>query len=431
MIDEKILDFLTFVEEATSPFHTVQACEKRLMKKGFAKLDFEMNWSLDGLGKYYVKPFPNMLVGFTNSKEMHLLDAFRIIASHNDFPGFKIKPIPEIKTDGFMKLNTEVYGAPIFSSWMDRLLSFSGVVVLKSENVLNPRMQLLDMKRPLLTIPNLAIHLNKDVNEGVKISAQKEMIPIIDLVETSFEKENYLVNLLAKELSVQPEEILDFDLTIYCAESGCLIGNNEDMISAPRLDNLSMVYASFEALMESSNSRGINMAVCFDHEEVGSTTHSGASSLLLADIMKRILIANNRTEEQYFRTYAKSFVISADVANGIHPNSQEKYDPTTRIHLNQGVAIKYSGKQKYATDAQSAGVLKQLCKLAGIQWQQLANHSDHPGGQSLGPLMNQFLPIRTVDAGIPILAMHSAREIIGKQDLLDIGSLFKIFYQLR
>lgn len=430
----KINDFFEFLGDATTPYQTVLACERRLIKAGFSKLNMDENWSMNPKGKYYVIPYDSIIIAFTVANEMHHLDRFKIIISHNDSPCFKIKSKPEMVDGNVMKLNTEVYGGPILNTWMDRPLSIAGKVGLRSDDIFQPKVKYVDLKKPLLTIPNLAIHMNPKVNEGVELNKQVDMMPVIGLTNNEKDKKNndkdgYLVGIIADALGVSKNDVLDYDLFVYLAEQGMTIGVDEMMISGPRLDNLAMVYSSFEALMGSNNPIGIQMAVCFNHEEVGSTTIEGADSTLLSIIAQRIVLSFNKPIEHYYRMLKGSYMISGDAAHGTHPNAPEKGDPTNSVRLNEGITIKNSARKSYATDSESAAIFIQLCEKADVKVQRFANRSDMIGGMTLGPVAGKYLPIRTVDVGMPMWAMHSAREIIGAQDFEDTIKVFETFYQ--
>ncbi|MBC7960929.1 MAG: M18 family aminopeptidase, partial [Vallitaleaceae bacterium] len=296
-----VSDLFNFLEASTSAYHAVLECERRLVEKGYVKLDMSVNWSIGASQKYYVMPNDSMLVAINVASEMHKLNRFKVIAAHNDSPSFKVKTKSEMTYENCLKLNTEVYGAPILNTWLDRVLALAGKVALKSEDILQPNIKYVDLKNCLLTIPNIAIHMNRKMNEGVTLNPQVDLLPILALIEDKLEAKGYLTNLIAKALNVQASDILDFDLFLYLTEKGALIGADEDLISAPRLDDLAMVYASMQALMNSEVSRGINVAVCFNHEEVGNTSIEGADSNVLAMIMERLTLAYNNTKEQYYR----------------------------------------------------------------------------------------------------------------------------------
>lgn len=430
VMKNKVEDFLDFLDVATTPFQTVLECERRLKEAGFERLYMNRSWSVGSKGKYYVIPHDSMLVAFTVGDEMHHLDRFKVVASHIDTPGFKIKPLPEIINNNYMKLNTEVYGGPILNTWMDRILSFAGKVSIKSDDVLKPTLRYIDIKKPIMTIPNLAIHMNREVNKGVELNKQKDMIPIIGQVADEIDKEKFLMDMLAEALKVKVEDILDFDLHIYLAEKGTLIGVDESMISAPRMDDLAMAYASIEALIRSNSNNGINISVCYDNEEVGSTSKQGADSKLLSIICQRIFTAYNKIPDQLYRVLPESLIISADAAHAVHPNLPEKNDPTNKAIINKGIVIKMNANKNYGTDCETSAIIRQLCEKAEIDVQTYVNRSDQVGGKSLGPIIESQLAIKAVDIGIPMLAMHSAREVIGAKDLLDSIKLFETFYNV-
>ncbi len=428
-MNNSVNDFLDFLKVSTTTYHTVLECERRLLAAGFTKLNMNETWCMQPSGKYYVLPNHAMCVAFTVASEMHRLNGLKLIVTHNDSPCFKIKTRPEMVFENCLKLNTEVYGGPILNTWLDRLLSIAGKVVLKSDDILNPKIAFVDLKKTILTIPNLAIHMNRKINEGVALNPQIDLLPVLGLIDKQCQTDGYLVRLIAQELQVEASDILDFDLFVYLAEEGALIGVEEELISAPRLDNLSMVYASIEALINSGHEKGINLAVCFNHEEVGNTSIEGADSTLLAMITERIMMGYNKTKDQYYRMLDHSFMISADAVHAHHPNLSEKSDPTNKVLMNKGVTIKGSAGKSYSTDSESAGVFMQLCLQAQVPVQRFSNRSDQPGGKTLGPVANKYLPISTVDVGLPMWAMHSAREVVGVSDFYDMMKVFNTFYE--
>lgn len=425
-----IQGYFDFIEKATTAVQSVDTVKNRLSCEGFKELDLKEEWNLAPGGRYYVSPFPTMCVGFTMGSNAFITKGLKIVAAHTDNPGFRIKPSPEVVNEGMLTLNVEKYGGPIFSSWFDRPLSIAGRIAVKSDDVLNPRVIHVDFQRPVLTIPSLAIHMNREVNNGVAIKVQKELQPLLTNLLDEQVKEDYFLKMVAKEAGVPAEDILDLDLLIYCYEKGMLIGANQEYISSPRIDDLTMVYAAAEALIASSHEDGINMAAFMDNEEIGSMTKQGADSLILNTIIERIRMGLKRTPEQFIRQVRDSFIISADGAHALHPNYGEKNDITNKPVMNKGITIKISGSRAYASEVESIGAVQQLCAKADIPWQKFVNHSDVRGGATLGPIINKYLPIQAVDVGIPMLSMHSTRELMGKQDFLDSIELFKTFYQL-
>ena len=406
------MELSEFLDRSPVNFLAVRTLAEALEAGGFQRLDA-------------AKPMPEVKAGqqFFVTKNDSSLYAFRIgckplgeagfhiICAHCDSPTFRIKPKGEIKCEGnLVKLNTEVYGGPILSTWMDRPLSLAGRVMLRGEDALHPRTQLLHIKRPLLVIPNLAIHFNRQVNDGVKLSKQKDMLPILGIVTEQLEG-GALMNLIASELQVSMGDILDFDLYLYDATPACRVGLKGEFISSGRLDDLSMVHAGLEALLGADKEPETTQVVAiFDNEETGSQTKQGAGSPFLSSMLQRIVMAQGGTQDDWFRAVEQAFMVSADNAHAWHPNYSEKYDPTNHPQMGGGPVIKINAAQKYATDAHSAAVFAEVCREAGVPCQYFVNHSDVAGGSTLGNILAASLPLRGVDMGNPIWAMHSCRE---------------------
>ncbi len=422
-------DLLEFIKKSASPYHGVMEGRRMLEEAGFEELKMGQEWHVQRKGKYYVCPYPTAIFAI---KVGEVIDnvGFKIIASHTDSPCFKIKPKSEMVRDGYVSLNTEVYGGPIFSTWFDRPLSIAGKVALRSANPLKPEICYVDFKRPLLTIPSLAIHMNREVNKGVEIHPQKHTLPLVGQINDTLEKENYLLKYLAAEMEVDTKEILDFDLYLYVAEEGHIIGFENDFLQAPKLDDLAMVYGSLRSIIESGCYDGINIVACFDSEEVGSGTKAGADSALFANILERLSIALNRSKSKHFRMFETSFIISADGAHALHPNVAEEHDPTNRPVLNKGIVLKLSAKQSYATDCESTAAIQQLCDESDLAYQKFVNRSGALGGKTIGPIMSSYIPVRAADVGLPMLAMHSTRELVGVKDLVIMDQMFNNFYRI-
>jgi aspartyl aminopeptidase len=422
-------ELIDFIYESPTAFHAVDSVKKVLEPQGFIELKEEDSWSIEKGGKYYVTKNDSAIIAIVVGKGDIEKEGFKIIGAHTDSPTFRIKPMPEMVSEGqYVKLNTEVYGGPILNTWLDRPLSIAGRVVLKSDNLLFPKCVNVNINKPLLIIPNLAIHMNRNVNAGVELNKQKDMLPMLGVINESLESEQYLLSLVASELKVNVEDILDFDLFLYEFEKGCIMGLNEEFISSSRLDDLAMVHAALKGICEVECVHGTNVAAFFDNEEIGSTTKQGADSPLLAHVLERIVLALGKGREDYFRAVAKSFMISADLAHAVHPNSGEKHDPVNRPTLNNGPVIKISAAQKYTTDSNSSSVYEQICKKAGVPVQKFVNRSDAAGGSTIGPISSSHVNMRSVDIGSPILAMHSIRELAGVIDHLNILKSFKEFY---
>jgi len=425
-------DLIEFIYNSPSNFHVILNIKKQLDNEGFVELKLKNNWNeIKSGGKYYVIKNNSAIFAFKIGTSPLSQSGIKLICAHSDSPCFKIKPSPEIIVDSkLLKLNTEVYGAPILSTWLDRPLSVAGRVTLKSENPIFPQYRFVDFRKPLLTIPNLAIHFNREVNNGYSFSKQKDMQPLLGVLRKDFEKDNYLLNLVAKNIDVDPQEIVDFDLTLYDFEKGCLIGKDDEMISSPKLDDLAMVHAGLHSLLESNEINNTQMLCVFDNEEVGSVTQQGAGSPVLKHIIERIALNLSVTGDDYYQMIYNSFMISADMAHSIHPNHIEKHDPVFHPVINSGPVIKINANQKYTTDGDSGAVFAMLCQKAKIPYQKYVNHSDMPGGSTLGNISVGQLDIRTVDIGNPMLAMHSIRELGGVYDHAYVTEVFKTFYNL-
>lgn len=424
-------DLIKFIDNSPSSFHGVEKTKEKLIENNFIELDLKDSWKIEKAGKYFTTKNGSALIAFTIGKDELYKTGFRLIGGHTDSPGFRIKPNPEILIkDKYLKLNTEVYGGPILNTWFDRPLSIAGRVSIKGENPLNPKDVLIDLKKPLLIIPNLAIHMNRDVNTGFKINPQEHTLPLVSMVNDEFEKENFLLKLIGEELGIDYRDILDFELYLYATEKGQLVGLNEEFISVGKLDDLAMVHGGINALIDAKNNNATNVVIAFDNEEVGSSTKQGAGSPMLQKLLKRISLALEYSEEEYFRAIENSFLISADMAHGIHPNFIEKSDPTNMPVVNGGPTIKIAANQAYTTDSHSSAVYEGLCNMANVPVQKFVNRSDLRGGSTIGPISSGHLDISSVDIGNPILAMHSVRELGGVLDHYYVYKSFVEFFNI-
>jgi len=420
-----------FIYESPTAFHAVSTVKNTLNNCGFRELKEENKWSLEKGGKYFVTKNDSAIAAFVVGKGNIEECGFKIIGAHTDSPTFRIKPSPEITSEGsYIKLNTEIYGGPILNTWLDRPLAVAGRVTVRSKNVLYPDTKLVNIKKPILIIPNLAIHMNREVNKGVELNPQKDLLPLMAQVSEGLEKGNYLLNAVAEELQVDVAAIIDFDLFLYEYEKGSIIGLHNEFISSGRLDDLAMVHAGVEALTRVQAGEATNVMMAFDNEEVGSRTKQGGDSQFLANVLERIVISQGKGREYFFRALAKSFMISADLAHAVHPNMGDKHDPVQRPLLNKGPVIKISANQSYTTDSNSDGVYEEICKQANVPVQKFVNRSDLKGGSTIGPISATHLDIRSVDIGSPILAMHSVRELAGVLDHTFITTSFEEFYKL-
>lgn len=422
-------ELLNFIDDSPSTFHVVESVKKMLAIQGFREMPIEEKWTLKLGGKYFVTRNNSALIVFIVGQGEPASHGFRLIGAHTDSPSFRVKPLSEISVAGYLKLNVETYGGPILNTWLDRPLSLAGRVVLRGESPFAPQIKLFRSDSPLLVIPNLAIHMNRKVNEGLALNKQKDMLPLITQITDGLEREGILIHHLATALHCRPEDILDFDLFLHDFEKGCFVGLKQEFISSGRLDDLAMIHASAWALAKAKPALMTQVLACFDHEECGSTSKQGAASPFLAHVLERILLAQNKDRESYFQALAQSFLISADMAHALHPNAQEKHDPVNHPVLNGGPVIKISANQSYTTDAESAAVFTALCQRAGVQVQKFVNRSDERGGSTIGPISSTHLDIRSVDIGNPILSMHSVRELGGVKDHLSIANVFSTFYE--
>ena len=424
-------NLIDYIYESPTAFHAVAKAKEDLCKDGFTEIKEEEKWNLQKGGKYFVTKNDSALTAFVVGKGEVEETGFKIIGAHTDSPTFRIKPAPEMVVDNtYVRLNTEVYGGPILNTWMDRPLAIAGRVILRSENILYPETRLVNINRPIMIIPNVAIHMNREVNSGVELNKQKDTLPLLGMVSGELEKDNYLMNTIAKELSVEIKEIIDFDLFLYEYEKGSIIGLNNEFISSSRLDDLAMVHAGIRALARVQAVEATNVMVCFDNEEVGSSTKQGADSNMLVDILERITISLGKSREEFLRAVSKSFMISADNAHAVHPNSPEKHDPTNKPYMNKGPVIKINANQSYTTDSNSDAVYELVCEKAGVPVQKFVNRSDVRGGSTIGPISSTHLNIRSVDMGSPTLAMHSIRELGGVLDHTYVTKSFEEFYKI-
>ena len=425
-------ELIEFIHESPTNFHAVANAKKELLSNGFKQLFSGEAWQIEKGGKYFVTKNHSSLFAFEIGSGEIAEDGFKIVCAHSDSPTFRIKPNAEMPVAGkYLKLNTEVYGGPIMYTWFDRPLSMAGRVMLRSLNPLKPATQFVNFKRPLMVIPHIAIHFNRAVNDqGNPLSKQKDMLPVIAMINDTFEKDNYLVKLIAEEMGVSPEDILDFDLTLYEYEKGCLFGVNEEFISSGKLDDLAMAHAGLKAFVASEKCRKTKVLAIFDNEEVGSGTKQGAGSPILRTIVERIVFGLGGKPEDLYRAIHNSFMISADMAHALHPNYVEKHDPTNHPVMNGGPVIKFNANQKYVTDGDSAAVFETICKMAGVPCQKFVNHSDMAGGSTLGNILLSQMEMRGVDIGNPMWAMHSVRETGGVLDHVYVIKAFTTFYNI-
>ncbi len=428
---------LSFLDASPVNFLAVKNIADTLLANGFRRVDPSQPLGEVKSGdRFFVTKNDSSVFAFRIGNKPIADAGFHMICAHCDSPTFRIKPNAEMLTEGgIVKLNTEVYGGPIMSTWFDRPLTLAGRVIVRGEDVMRPQTLLLHIKRPLLQISNLAIHFNRQVNDGVALSKQKDVLPLLGQITSQLEAGNLLMNVILEELNSNAagrelcaKDILDFDLYLADATPACTFGVHNEFISSGRLDDLSMCYAGLEALIASDTTDTTQVLALFDNVETGSQTKQGAGSPFLSFMLKRIALAQSNTEEAYYQAVERAFMISADNAHAWHPNYPEKYDPTNHPMLGGGPVIKFNAAQKYASDAVSAAVFAGLCEKAGVPCQRFVNHSDVAGGSTLGNILASSIPLRGVDMGNAILAMHSCRETGSVADHVYCVKVFTEFY---
>ncbi|MEG0958520.1 MAG: M18 family aminopeptidase [Erysipelotrichaceae bacterium] len=420
-MEEKVDLLLKFINESPSCFHAIDHMSTTLLNQGYVELKEQAKWTLQANKKYFVTRNGTSIIAFQIPSRFDNLN-FQIVASHSDSPTYKIKPKAEINVkDNYCQLNVEGYGGMIASSWLDRPLSIAGRVIVKEDNRYVSK--LCNIDEDYCMIPSLAIHMNHDVNNGYKYNPQVDMLPLVGMKDTINLKDK-----ISNCLNLKTDSILDYDLYLYNRNSGRVWGSAKEFISSPKLDNLECAFTSLQAFLETTNDLNINMFVCFDNEEVGSSTKQGADGTFMLDVMKRIANGLQMSDEAFHNALASSYMVSADNAHAMHPNHIEKNDPTNPVYINQGIVIKYSARQSYTSDAMSAAIFMDLCDLAKVPYQTFVNRSDMPGGSTLGNISSHQVSILTCDIGCAMLAMHSAYESAGYKDVNYLIDALKAFY---
>ena len=400
-------ELMDFIKESPTAFHVVKNFSTMLEKAGFIKLNERNKWKIEQGGKYYVTRNDSSIIAFQVPDNMDFYN-FQIAAAHSDSPAFKIKENPEMVEDNnYVTLNVEKYGGMLMAPWFDRPLSVAGRVIVREDSGLKP--VLVNVDRDLCVIPNLAIHMNRDVNNGIKYNPQKDMIPLFGEIASKdkFEK------IIAMEAGTDADSIVSADLFLYNREVGKIWGADNEFMSAPRLDDVMCAFSCIKALTDNKeNNESVNVCAIFDN-----------------DVLSRISMCMGKDSEDFIRACASSFMLSADNAHAVHPNYKEKADPTNRPYMNKGIVIKYNANQKYTTDAISAAIFKEICRKAEVEVQSYVNRSDIPGGSTLGNISNSHVSLNTVDIGLAQLAMHSPYETAGVKDTEYMIKAVKKFYE--
>lgn len=421
---QKTQELIDFIKKSPSCYHVIHNIAAELEEAGYEQLNEAKEWTLHKGGRYFVTRNQSSLIAFTLPEET--LGGFLICASHSDSPTFKLKSNYEMTVDDrYLKLNVEKYGGMICSTWLDRPLSVAGRVVVNRGDGIES--VLVNLDRDLCLIPNLAIHMNRQINEGYAYNAQKDMLPLLGegIVKGK------LKELLAEAAGVEEEALLGYDLFLYLREDGRIWGAEQEFYSSPKIDDLQCAFASKEAFLQAENTGMSKVLAIFDNEEVGSGTKQGAKSTFLSDVLARIQEGLSLTKGESIRQIASSMMLSADNGHALHPNHTDKADPTNAPRLNGGVLIKYNANQKYTTDGIAEALFKKLLQKEEIPYQEYTNRSDIAGGSTLGNLSNEKISLNTVDMGAAQLAMHSAYETGGTKDTLSLVDGIRIFYESR
>ena len=413
-----------YIKESPTAYHAVAAGIKRLEEAGFTAWSPVSGEMVRPGAKFWYSPYPTCLFAFVIGKGEGML---KLAGAHTDSPCFHIKPNPDCPQQTYLRLNTDIYGGPIHNSWLDRPLSIAGSVALRDGDNATPKLRLVDLKAPVLTIPNLAIHMNRDANKGHEWNPQTELLPLLGMKDKN-DKEAGFVKLLAKKLKVKAEDILDFDLYVYNTEDALFQGMNEEFLSAPRLDNLTSCYALLEGLCEAGIPDGISVIALYDNEEIGSLTARGADSRTLPMLLENIYEALGKSRSEMNADILAGTLLSVDVAHAMHPNFPGKNDPTNIALMNDGVIFKLNSNQKYINNLETLSRLELLCEKEQIPYKKYVNRSDVAGGGTIGNRMASHLPMCGLDMGAPLLAMHSAREMMGVKDQLALQKLVTSFF---
>lgn len=416
---EQLIDF---IYKSPSPYHVVNNIAAVLNENGFIRLSEGKAWKINPSGRYYVIRGGSSIIAF-NMPKAESYKGYNIAASHSDSPSFKIKENPEITTDKhYISLNVEKYGGMIMSTWLDRPLSVAGYAVAIGRSGIKE--YLVNADKDLLVIPNLAIHMNRSVNDNTSLNPQKDMLPLFGDINAKDNFDEYIKSCIQsedKDKESVADESLTTELFLYNREKGRIWGCNDEYISAPRLDDIQCAYSSLMAYIKalgeiSDDYDKVNVCCVFNNEEVGSTTMQGADSTFLSDVLERISIAYGLDREKYMMAIASSYMVSADNAHAVHPNHTDKADLTNRPYMNEGIVIKFNGNQKYTTDSVSYAIFKDICDKRNVPYQTYANRSDIAGGSTLGNISISHVSVNTVDIGLAQLAMHSAYETAGVKD---------------
>jgi aspartyl aminopeptidase len=423
MRDELNQGLIDFLKAAPTPFHATASLAQRLQAAGFVRLDERLSWEVEAGGRYYVTRNDSSIIAIQLGVQSPLEAGLRLVGAHTDSPCLRVKPNPELHKQGFWQLGVEVYGGALLAPWFDRDLSLAGRVTFRRDGKVES--QLIDFRKAIACIPNLAIHLNREANQGWTINPQTELPPILAQIANADVGD--FRALLAEQLSLEhdlnADAVLDYELSFYDTQAAAVIGLNDDFIAGARLDNLLSCYAGLQALLN-ANSEQTCVLVCTDHEEVGSSSACGADGPMLEQVLQRLLPAG----DGFARCMQKSLLVSADNAHAVHPNYADKHDGNHGPKINAGPVIKINSNQRYATNSETAGFFRHLCLENEVPVQSFVTRSDLGCGSTIGPITASRLGVPTVDIGLPTFAMHSIRELAGSHDLAHLVKVLSAFY---
>lgn len=413
---------LDYIDASPSPWHAVDSTRQQLLQRGFSELQESERWQLAAGGKYFVTRGGASLIAFIVGRDALPHSGFRIVGAHTDSPGLRLKARAPFAGDGLARLGVEVYGGPILATFADRDLSLAGRVHVRQQNGVQSR--LLKFDAPLVRLPNLAIHMNREVNDqGLKFNKQNELPLIFGFADSTAEAGDKFGALLAAALAVDPADILAWELCAYDTQAGAFWGTAQEFIADSQLDNLASCHAALSALLATDEPAATCVCALFDHEEVGSESATGAGGSFIADVLERIAARQQLDTEDRQCALARSFFVSADMAHAYHPNFPGAYEPQHKVLINAGPVIKLNANQRYSTGGDTAARFIELCERVGVPYQQYTHRTDLGCGSTIGPIIAAKLGIASIDVGAPMWAMHSIRESAG---VLDHGYMIAV-----
>ena len=424
-------ELLEFIKKSSSMFHTIDTVKSYLDRENFIELKEGESWNIEKGKNYYTTRNDSSIIAFKVGKELSDYH-YQLVASHSDSPTFKVKSMPELDGPGdYIKLNVEVYGGPIDWTWFDKPLTLAGRVLVEENGEILSKLLYID--KDILIIPDVAIHMNREVNKGVELKVQTDLEPIVSLIGAKENTQGWLLGKIAAELGIEADSILDYELFLCNGEEPSITGFDDEFLSAPRLDNLTSCQSCLNAIMDTEALSDIcNLVVLFDNEECGSSSKQGAGSVILSSILEKIYLNTPDTDKSrtaFIDVMLHSLTASLDVAHAMHPNHPEKNDPTNPIPMEGGVVIKMNYNQRYATDTNAVSIVEGICRAEKIAHTKFVNHGDAVGGGTLGSILSTSIPAMTVDLGVPILAMHSSRELMARSSQLAMDQFAEAFFK--